>query len=898
MTEVPLREAISALIWAGDQDGISSELAGTAGGVRASLMPGIRALRERFRVRGAGHAQRAAAWVAGAACLTDADAAARWLTAPDLETPIASAAAVLRLLRDRAAPWQSEVALLVARRQPQRIVARPSWRVAYGLTVFSGGPVPDADGFVRGWVAESTVPADADVRVLLSREDRSEWDGRTLTERLRHDPCLDQLVPRLFQVDGLGYRLQNSTDAASRGGEWWAAALATLAGEGRIGRGVLIDGCLSRLVRGERAAHVRGFMDVYAALVPTARELSERTPDYVRLLLREESAVAKFAQRELRRVDEDGLLSPGVPLEPSSVVLRRPERALVRGQLAWLDGHAARYPDQAGKVVTVAAVALLHEALTVQERATALIAKHAAAAGEETLGEIRSLVLGLDIDLRALILPALGVADAPPAEPADVVPGPPPYRPAPMPDPLGSPAEVAEEFVQAQGDGIDSPRFERLLSTVVALAFSDRSALREALSRQVVRRPPRTPSAFLPYWYPLKPALLQLASVVGGGHAPHFLRVWGHSRDHRITPNGVPIARVWELSSRLDRFPVPTLLATPTESNGLLDPLVLVDRMLRYEAAGRHPWPADFEQALARLPAVVDHEASVAARRLASPAGVKLAGLLAGTGRPVWADTPGTWHIHVVEKQARLYGGSWVELLLLRARWRRRLEAARADLLACLLLDSPASHVPRTTLWEFDAPDHWSAVVPSDPEFVAAHALPVLEILAQGLAKGTARALPPLAGSVGVFGPATHTALAYGLAARDAKDREAAVAAVCILSSRALLDPAELGRQLGTMLTRREFLLVRIHSSLREAAYGGAHRDVWEALTVLLPHVLVSDPWGQTSGKTADLLVVATECAKRAGARGSFPELDALAARGGMARVVLEARRLRRTLTG
>ena len=65
--------------------------------------------------------------------------------------------------------------------------------------------------------------------------------------------------------------------------------------------------------------------------------------------------------------------------------------------------------------------------------------------------------------------------------------------------------------------------------------------------------------------------------------------------------------------------------------------------------------------------------------------------------------------------------------------------------------------------------------------------------------------------------------------------------------------------------------------------------------TVLLPAVLRTD---DHSPELADLLILATGCASRVGARGSFPQLDALANSGGRKRVAVEARRLRRTLTG
>ncbi|MFC7639767.1 DUF6493 family protein [Streptosporangium lutulentum] len=52
----------------------------------------------------------------------------------------------------------------------------------------------------------------------------------------------------------------------------------------------------------------------------------------------------------------------------------------------------------------------------------------------------------------------------------------------------------------------------------------------------------------------------------------------------------------------------PILLATPTSATGHLDPAEFLNRLEAVEAAGGKPLPADFQQALLRLPRTADPE--------------------------------------------------------------------------------------------------------------------------------------------------------------------------------------------------------------------------------------------------------------------------------------------------
>lgn len=889
--DLPSDGHLTALIVAGDARRVSSLLAGIPFEALSRYIPLLDQLRVRYCVKAkVNMSRRAALWVAGAACRSDPAAVALWITAPDLESPNADAISILRVLRDRDAAWQREAAGQIAERQPERPALRASWQVAYGLTVFCAAPPPTADGFVRGWIAQCADTPDKDIRVLLRRHGWSDAPrGRTLVARLRSDPLLAQVLPRIFEVDGLGERMHTERQPAPDSEDCWASALARLAAEGPLERSALLDSCLARLARGERPGHVRAFCRILTALAPTAEECASRSSSYVRVLRDGGPSAAALAQGSLRRADELGLLASDTVLDAAHAALCRSELGVVGGQLTWLDGHARRHPDRAGQLLPVVALALRHESAAIHERAAALIERHAQAAGEDALAQIRTLVRGLDTSVRALVLPHLGIEDAPPPILADAAPSLPSYQPTPMLGPLDSPLAVAEEFRAAlDARTADSPHLERLLAAAVAVAWTDREALKDSMSWSA-----GTASVY--YHYPLWPALRQLASVTGGGPISAPVPS-SDASPYPDGPNSIPIARVDEIADRLDREPMPCLLAAPTEISGLIDPSALVARMLRYEAAGRAPWPLDFEQALLRLPPDADHDALTAARRLASPAGRILARHLESGTRllpvaeavaPPDSDPPPARRKRTVLRAVFRNPAGTV-------RGMRRSEAAGSGLLTQLLRES-TERAPSRRPWDEDAIEHWPAIAPGAPDLIAAHLLRVLAPFPGYCNSFAAQVLPILAASPGPFGAATFAALAPGLAIGWDTARAPSVEAAAILAARGLLDPAQLAVQLVARLDKQGLALANVSISLREIARAGAYEQVWATLAVMLPTVLANEDHVR---QAVDLLALTSECAVRLGARGTFPELDAIVKGGGRTRAAIEARRLHRTLTG
>ena len=176
-------------------------------------------------------------------------------------------------------------------------------RLALELLRHTGAEPPAHDPLTAAWIAATPTPTAAG---------------------LGEDPLLDAMLPRLFEAEGVGRALRNE-DA-------WPAALCALAQEGRVGREVLLDGCLNRFLRGGSAADLRFFVRLHDQLDP-AEEVAARRRDYLRLL----PAAPAFADLALKHLRRLGPLQPEEMGEAVEGLLFRAEGRLVRAGLAWLD---------------------------------------------------------------------------------------------------------------------------------------------------------------------------------------------------------------------------------------------------------------------------------------------------------------------------------------------------------------------------------------------------------------------------------------------------------------------------------------------------------------------------------------------------------------------------------
>ncbi|MGV9350812.1 hypothetical protein ACWDSD_39960 [Streptomyces spiralis] len=586
------------LIDNGDYLAVPDALAAMTVDERRAAVPELKAARaslSRVTLDTYDDPRRIAVQLAGAGCLATAPAVAEWLLKGKARvTGIPSwrpdASLIACLFADgpdtRDTHFQAE---LVRRIADSRLEygELPYYQLVVELIRRSGCPVPTTDAFVLTWARETASRYDTDTTPPT-------WDDRPLAVVLADTPFLQSLVHRLFEIDGVP-RCTNGGISYSRDDPdySWPAALAALAADGTLDAGRLHDMVLASLVRGTgAAADVRFRLWTLEKLAPSAQECAKYEDDYVRLLLDGPSTVAAHAQQVLR-----GVLTPARVVEVSRDVLLRPEKKLVRAQLAWLDKIVPQAPDTAGAAVAVLAEArdVLQDA-ALRERVERLITRHSP---------------------QSVQAPAS--AALPEREP-DIAPPPPP-KAARLDGPVDdTPEDVAAAFrVWWRRHQDDGPFEDALLDRLIRHAHRDRDGLAAALRAGIADHLEWFSQAGHEPWN-----LLGVAAAVCGVRCPSN----GSMFDTMVEIRGR------ELVDRLQRgVTTPFSLATATHDNGTIETVELVRRIAEYERLEVEPGPVDLAQALLRVVPEDDPDVRAAAEALTSPAGRRLADRLRTRGR-------------------------------------------------------------------------------------------------------------------------------------------------------------------------------------------------------------------------------------------------------------------------
>ncbi|WFE52821.1 DUF6493 family protein [Micromonospora sp. WMMD1155] len=797
--------------------------------------------------------QATALAVAAVGTLSTATKTATLLGRRSVELGNADPQPVVEAARLRGVPWLAEVAYRLAERLP-RSRSWDGWHFVAGLLLAEKAPPPTADAFVAGW-AQSLWMA------------RFESRPQSLVDRLRADPFLDTLLPRLFEVDGIG------TDLTFNGaGQGVPPALAALATEGRLDRSTLLDGVLGRLLRGDRPTALRPFIALHDLVAPTPGEVTARASAYLRLLADAPGPVAGLAQRALR--DADGDLDLDSVLDTARVVLGRPEKALVRAQLSWLDRLVRQHPDRTAGIAEALASGVAQPSADLRDRALALAQRH----GHR---------------------PA---ATATVAVPGDELP--PPVPPALAPPPITDVDELVEEVTGLLGQEWPALTLERVLDGLARLATREQDRLAAALSPVVRRAEIRGHdgrSAVSNVRAQFNGVLLAAAAPTEAQRRrEQWSRILGQSvtwRDRLFRRRSTdesstqsPISRLYcarlaEIGQRMDGSDDPGLLAAPTSVTGAVDPAVLYERLVAL--GGRPAWRWDLTQALLRVPVGVDDALASRAAALGTPAGDELAGWLRGDALPAPVQ-----QVVTVGRRERRHGFDYGYDRL----------PVRRTVVATTPPEGVADPIGLLTVsvrlvgqGPADWSDLWPALLPGHRGLVAARLLPGVASGAQEDAEGFGAVLPRLAECTGVGGPALDLALAYGLCARHEADRVAALDALLILAAAGELDAPGVGGRVGALAADNQVTLTRAVNPLRDAIAAGARLSVWRLLAAALPPLLAAPtaPRG-----TPDLLALATEAAGATGVHIELPGLADVAARGGTSRLVKEARRLRAASTG
>ncbi len=869
--------------------------------------------------------------VAGAAVLPGASAVAPWLARntwqwQDDGQRIDPTSAVLDVLRDRRVPWLPDLARRLAARLSRNGRDDRLWLLVTDLVSITGIEPPLTDSYVIHWANDQS------------------W-GAGVVGKMRLDPRLAVLVPRLFEIDEVAAQFE---PPGSLGGGWLAAFKA-LAAEGLADRAVLVDSCLAGLQRSGRLGALRGLLAVHDALALELLEVAAHARDYLALLPAAHSTVAGAAQRQLRRLDEAGMLGDAMVREASEAVLLRPQKILVRAQLDWLDKAAARDPGRAGELMLAVATAFSHDAADLQARALRVVLRHRAGLEQDGIGGLAAAAVALPADLRAEAVKALGPAGsagesaAPGHKSVPILVPPAPER---MPPPVGSAEELAAELGALYAglpDSLDPVSLERVLAGLVAFSYADRPALTAALQPLLARHEWIQPGSR--HWVrDYQPPLVgELDLIIGASVVPaKGSASGGLNYPHNWGPRWLPgphaalKTRMAEIAVGVWEAPRPLMMSTPSTSTGLIDPGELLSRLRRAADEGWEPWPADLMLALLRLPRDPDPATAARAAGLGIPAGIALARRLSlgTTDPPVVAEIRRRHHWSTIgaPRVIRLTGpdpaavSDMIDMpqfivtnvgdqLILATVWSAgpgepsaydhiEIAGSAGDYCdPCELVGElteperwmesghPAITVGDETGWL----SCWPMLLPAHRDVIAAHLVPYMRKAVRD-GRGGGVVLPGLAAADGPVGAGMHLALGYGLAAADQGDRAAATDALITLAARGQLGGQAFGEKLGVLIAQGTLPLARVVPGLRELVRAGAQATVWPLVAAVLPQIL-PPAVGQPPRRTGDLIALGVEVAQVVRPSGvTLPCLDELAARRGSSQLIVQARRLRDAL--
>ncbi|RBQ15610.1 hypothetical protein DP939_35145 [Spongiactinospora rosea] len=373
--------------------------------------------------------------LAGVGVITGPAAAVTWMTSRDVNRRWAGdidVAQACRVAASRPLEWRREVAVRLARR-----IRRPADRIAplaVALLRESGAAPPDHDPLVAAWLAEPHVV---------------------------YDPLTPLLLPRVFDAEGAGRALRDER-LEPRPTRWLAAATRELPRE-RV-----LDGCVSRFLRGGDTQDLRFFVRLHTLADPTPAETASRLRDYLRLLPSAPGTVAELAAGQVRAAMP---LDHADLVEAIEALTFREEAKLAAIGLRWLDQAVRAAPESAADFVTALTTAYAHKSFDVRDRAVKVTLKHAGLLGEHAeviLDGIRDLPAHLGVKLAERLGGEIPVEEL--LERKVFPPLPEPRKPQRFPEPSIS-AGYGEDWVGQ----------ESWLAAFVAGAAADRAGLRRRL---------------------------------------------------------------------------------------------------------------------------------------------------------------------------------------------------------------------------------------------------------------------------------------------------------------------------------------------------------------------------------------------------------------------------------
>ncbi len=456
----------------------------------------------------------------------------------------------------------------------------------------------------------------------LGAADAASADG-ALRRLLVDDPGMCALIPALLAQPGVGDVLMHGT---------WASAITEACDAGLIDRDSLLDLVLDPR-SDEPTQSLDWFVGLHVRLAPTNAEMVARLDAYLRLIGDPRPEVVAMV---LTTLFERNARTP-LPIElltaTTSTLLTADDVSPGLRLLEWLPKQARSRPELTGPLALAISDGFSHENRYLVERAVATILVLLSLSGRSALKRVadplRHACRTLSPAQAAPILNALPAAATPESETESAAPATRVkrrrHRSEPrilieeqLPRPVRSLTElvtICEEFLHSQ----DPMLAEFVLDGIAAVAARDLGQTRAALTPLVplLEQACETgPERDAGRWLGAHPVLAMLAVLVLPETSPL------HSVSWRVPagPVGSLTLRTQEVLSRVQAGQGQQLLSLPTGRTGVIEPMVLAQRVAHLAELGGSAWPMDIEQALLRANSTdIDPQVFAALSAIASP---------------------------------------------------------------------------------------------------------------------------------------------------------------------------------------------------------------------------------------------------------------------------------------
>jgi hypothetical protein len=197
---------------------------------------------------------------------------------------------------------------------------------------------------------------------------------KSVAARLVQDPdLLENDFWRIFQVPGV---MRNESMFGYLD-DAWLAGIVQLEKKGRLDRAKLFEAILSTPHMGFNQSQIKFFLSLHDRLKPTAKELTQRLPDYAGLVASPLAPVSKWSFELLRAIDTKAKLPIDSVADVLQASLSSSTKARVKESLRWLQDLLKRDASNRVAVCQIAVSGLQHEKADVQAEVWKFLQKHA-----------------------------------------------------------------------------------------------------------------------------------------------------------------------------------------------------------------------------------------------------------------------------------------------------------------------------------------------------------------------------------------------------------------------------------------------------------------------------------------------------------------------------------------